>query len=210
MCLMITLIIMRHGNTFGPNDAPRRVGARTDLPLVESGRAQARALGQWLNDNGFHPDRIYTSQLQRTIETAKLALEEAGIDSTGGITPLALFNEVDYGPDENKTEAEVIARLGSKALENWDKQAIVPQDWAFNPEACKAGWMDFADGLVADQVTCALVVTSNGTARFAPYITGDFETFQETYPLKMATGAASVFVFENGCWLCREWNVKPR
>ena len=41
---MTTLIIARHGNTFDKGDIPTRVGARTDLPLVEKGRAQAKAL----------------------------------------------------------------------------------------------------------------------------------------------------------------------
>jgi transcriptional regulator GlxA family with amidase domain len=32
---MTTLIIARHGNTFEDGETPRRVGARTDLPLSE-------------------------------------------------------------------------------------------------------------------------------------------------------------------------------
>lgn len=48
-----TLIIARHGNTFGPDDTPTRVGARTDLPLVESGIQQARLLGTHLRALGL-------------------------------------------------------------------------------------------------------------------------------------------------------------
>ena len=38
----VELLLVRHGNTFGPGDAVTWVGAREDLPLVESGEAQAR------------------------------------------------------------------------------------------------------------------------------------------------------------------------
>ncbi len=42
----VTLYIVRHGNTFEPDEPPRRIGRRTDLPLVESGRAKEDKLGQ--------------------------------------------------------------------------------------------------------------------------------------------------------------------
>ena len=31
---MTTLVVIRHGNTFEADEEPRRVGARTDLPLT--------------------------------------------------------------------------------------------------------------------------------------------------------------------------------
>ena len=67
---MTTLIIARHGNTFGPNDTPTRVGAQTDLPLVESGQEQAKKLGTYLKENNLTPEITYCSELKRTIETA--------------------------------------------------------------------------------------------------------------------------------------------
>ena len=66
---MTTLIIARHGNTFEDGEPPRRVGARTDLPLTNKGRMQARAVGLWLKENKLMPDVVYSSTLQRTIET---------------------------------------------------------------------------------------------------------------------------------------------
>ena len=48
---MTTLIIARHGNTFNPGDTPTRVGKHTDMPLVEKGEAQGRALGRYLKEH---------------------------------------------------------------------------------------------------------------------------------------------------------------
>jgi 2,3-bisphosphoglycerate-dependent phosphoglycerate mutase len=41
-------VIVRHGNTFRAGETPTRVGARTDLPLVEEERA--RSAGRYLRD----------------------------------------------------------------------------------------------------------------------------------------------------------------
>ena len=34
-----------------------------------------------------------------------------------------------YGPDEGKPETEVVARIGQKALDEWERAAIVPDGW---------------------------------------------------------------------------------
>jgi len=107
---MTTLIIARHGNTFTPDETPTRVGMRTDLPLVGKGWLQARAMGKHLKENDLIPDVVYSSALKRTRETADIALKEIGVHLP--IYALDIFNEIDYGPDENKPEADVIARIG--------------------------------------------------------------------------------------------------
>lgn len=204
---MTTLIIARHGNTFEPRETPRRAGARTDLPLVDKGHEQARAIGRWLKTNGLYPEAIYSSQLQRTIDTAKIALEEAGYKEP--VYPLEIFNEVDYGPDEDLPEDAVIARLGEQALKDWDEKAIVPEGWNFDPDKTIADWKNFAGHIVEDDQSCILVVTSNGIARFAPHITGDFHGFIQKHSPKISTGAICVFTYEEGQWMCKEWNLKP-
>lgn len=204
---MTTLIIVRHGNTFEKGETPRRVGARTDLPLVESGRSQARAIGHWLKTNGLYPEAVYSSQLQRTKETAEIALKEAGYKEP--VYPLAIFNEIDYGPDENLPENAVIARVGEQALKDWDEKAKVPQGWAFDPTQCIEDWKNFAGHIIDDHQTCVMVVTSNGIARFAPYITGDFDSFAQNHGIKISTGAVCVLQYENGRWTVKDWNVKP-
>lgn len=207
MAAMTTLIIARHGNTFDKGETPTRVGARTDLPLSESGRVQARALGQWLKQSGLYPEAVYSSELQRTKETAQIALTEAGYKEP--VFPLAIFNEVDYGPDENQPEDAVIARLGTQALKDWDERAIVPQGWDFDPDTCIENWQNFANHIVEERQNCVMVVTSNGIARFAPHITGDFDGFAAAHPLKISTGAVCVLSYDNGKWHVIGWNVKP-
>lgn len=200
-----TLLIARHGNTFSTDETPTRVGARTDLPLVESGRDQGRALGKYLKEKKFIPDLILTSQLCRTKEMAELVKEELGIPVE--THPLAIFNEIDYGPDENKPEEDVIARIGADAVKKWDEDAIVPQGWDVDPEQIIRNWVNFANQLEAGGTT--LVITSNGIARFAPYITGAFESFRARHPLKISTGALCIFEKDAAEWSVKGWNIRP-
>lgn len=206
---MITrLLIARHGNTFGPGDVVTRLGT-TDLPLAESGLLQGRKLGAWLKENDLIPDYIVTSKLQRTLQTAEQAQTTMGTHLP--VEALSMFNEIDYGPDENRPEQDVITRLGAEVLQEWEKQAKVPGGWNVDPETIINDWQHFANRLIEQYSgKTVLVVTSNGIARFAPYLTGDFQAFAAKYPIKIATGG--VCLFENkspsNLWQCLRWNVK--
>lgn len=199
---MTTLIIARHGNTFGPGDTVTYVGGRTDLPLVESGVEQAKALGRYLKDNRLIPDVVYASTLQRTQETAKIAVKESGI--TNPVFPLEIFNEIDYGVDENQPADVVKARVGEAALKAWDEYGIPPDDWNVDTGEIILNWQGFADQACAhnDNETI-LVVTSNGIAKFAGFITGDGPS------PKLATGSFGIFTHDGQGWALKEWGVKP-
>lgn len=204
---MTKLIIARHGNTFGPDDTPTRVGGRTDLPLVESGQQQAERLGQYLKTHDLIPEITYSSELKRTIETAEIALKQTGFPQP--VFPLNIFNEIDYGPDENQTEDKVIARIGEQVIKDWDDKAIVPEGWQFDPQECIENWKNFANHIVKDEQDIILVVTSNGIARFAPHITGKFDEFAKDNKIKLSTGALALFEYVEGEWTIKYWNVRP-
>jgi len=214
---MTTLIIARHGNTFNPGDTPTRVGARTDLPLVEKGEDQGRALGCYLQENDLLPDVVYSSTLQRTRKMARLALKEAG--KSLPVYALDIFDEIDYGPDENKPEDEVVARVGKDALKLWNEKAIVPDGWQVNPDEIIRNWQRFAHEItkthdtvtnqVMDVAETVLVVTSNGIARFAPHITGNFDNFSQNFSIKLKTGSLGILRFSNDRWIVEDWNIVP-
>lgn len=205
---MTTLIIARHGNTFAPGDTVTYVGGRTDLPLVEKGVEQAKALGRYLKDNRLIPDVVYASTLRRTQETARIAIKESGV--TNPVFPLEIFDEIDYGPDENLPADEVRARIGEAAHTAWEEEAIPPPGWKVDPIAIIRNWQGFADQVCAhDDGETVLVVTSNGIARFAPYITGDYEAFRASHTPKLATGSLGILLHQGGRWHIKEWNLKP-
>ena len=200
------LIVVRHGNTFAKGETPRRVGARTDLSLTEELRP--RSVGCYLKDNNILPDVIFSGPLKRHLETAKLILKQVGLDKEIHIEDN--FNEIDYGPDENKTEDEVVARIGQQAIDAWNDDATLPDGWDVDVNEIISAWQDFANE--AEQKhkdKNILLVSSNGTIRFAPYITGDFDTFKKSHDIKVATGGICIFEKEsnNKNWTCTDWNV---
>ena len=142
-----TLIIARHGNTFESHQTPTRVGGRTDLPLVASGITQAKNLGAaWLAQK-IVPHVVFASGLQRTQQTANYALQQMGQSLPVQVD--TMFNEIDYGPDENQPEAQVIGRLGQQALDDWDAKALVPNGWLLNPLEKIEQWQNLAHNIVS-------------------------------------------------------------
>ena len=197
------IIVARHGNTFNPDETPRRVGCMTDIPLVPLGRDQALRMGVHLRNYSLVPQRVVTSNLMRTKETAKLAADhlKAEIDER--------FDEIDYGPDENKPEDAVIDRVGYQAMDEWNERGVVPPGWLFDSSYAIKSWKDFADETLKHGPHTVMVVTSNGIARFAPYITDDFDSFAMNYEIKLATGALGILEYVDGKWRVQGWNVRP-
>ncbi len=205
---MTKLLIARHGNTFDKGDVLLRVGKRTDLPLSISGKEQASNLGKFFANEGVAIDEVFSSNLQRTKDTAKIALEN--MDSADiSIMPMDIFDEIDYGPDEGKPEDEVVSRIGKDAILQWDERAVAPDGWIIDVDKIKSNWKEFADSL-KDSDETILVVTSNGIARFVPYILDNPSEFISSNNIKLSTGAVSCLLYKNGKWEVEYWNKKPR
>lgn len=203
-----TLIISRHGNTFGPQDTPTRCGAHTDLPLVESGLKQADTLGLHLKQ--FNPTTFYSGPLLRHIQTADAVIDHCAPDAD--LLILDNFSEIDYGPDENKTEDAVIARLGQDAIRAWNESATVPDGWIVDVDKIIQDWLDIgtiARDHHAGQIS--YLCSSNGIMRFIPHMTGDFDGFKKKHDLKIKTGAYCILTHETGHdhWDITTWNARP-
>ena len=198
------LVIVRHGDTFAPDEPPRRIGARTDLPLVTSGEAQARALGAAFAAEGVRFDRVLTSPLRRTWKTAELILD--ALAAPPPIERCDWLAEIDHGPDEDQPEAQVVARVGAEALARWDRALVAPPDWRVDAPARLAGWR----GLLKTVQGRVLLVTSNGAARFVFGADASLAGQAKALPtLKLRTGAWGRLVREAGEWRIAAWDVRP-
>ena len=192
------VFVLRHGNTFDKGDVVTRVGGRTDLPLSVSGKAQAEALARHFASTPFTTAR--SGPLKRTRETAN-AILAAQARPPELVTDLFL-REIDYGPDENRPEDEVVARIGQSALEAWERDSIVPPGWRVDPDALIGNWQETFHEL-RDQPGDHLIVTSNGIARFALHAAGAPRT-----DAKLSTAAWGVFVLEGEEARVESWNVR--
>ncbi len=195
---MARIVICRHGNTFDKGDVVRRVGARTDLPLSQSGQIQAAQLMEGLSD--FHFKHAFCSSLRRTRETAEAILSR----HKAKLEVLEFLTEIDYGIDENKAETDVIARLGAKAIEDWDKAAIPPSGWHVDPDKLKQAWRDFFTSY-QNKDEDVLVVTSNGIARFVLDVA---KSAQQNLPRKLHTAAYGVVITSSQGIVIQSWNQR--
>lgn len=193
-----TLIIVRHGNTFTSKEEPRRVGARTDLPLTSTGLIQAKNVAHWLKNNHIQPHIVLTGPLKRHTQMAAATTQHLNLPPAqehAGLT------EIDYGEDENQTEQDVIARIGTQAIARWNTDALVPQGWRVDPAAFRQTWADIATQYAHQTV---VAFTSNGSARFAL----DLFPQKPTQNLKLGTGCIGLLTKDTD-WHLAHWNIKP-
>lgn len=179
-------IVVRHGNTFAPGQPPRRIGARSDCPLVDSGRAQAQVLARHFAGVAF--DRCLVSPLRRTCETAAIIAPDLPLETADWLA------EIDHGPDEGATEEQVAARIGTAALARWDAEALPPPGWRVDAPARTAAWRRF----LTVETGTILLVTSNGAAKFARIALG-------LAPGRLRTGAYGEIVERE----VTAWDVRP-
>lgn len=206
--MSVTVYIVRHGNTFDKGDVVTRVGARTDLPLSSSGQIQATKLAAHFANMGAQFSHVFSSPLQRTQQTTDAIV--AAQAAPNPVEFLEFLREVDYGPDENKPEQDVVDRIGQDALNLWESDAIVPDGWVLDTEALVTSWKAHFERIAqtSDQTGPVLIVTSNGIARFALQIAKAEPS--TTYPLKLSTGAYGILeIAKSGDVTVRDWNVRP-
>ncbi len=95
------LLVIRHGQTEWSRGGKHT--GRTDIPLTDQGRQEARDAGRTLD--GWHLVRAYTSPLRRARETAELVAPACGIDVDDRLV------EWDYGVYEGETTPQTRERV---------------------------------------------------------------------------------------------------
>jgi 2,3-bisphosphoglycerate-dependent phosphoglycerate mutase len=111
---MPELILLRHGQSQW--NLENKFTGWVDVPLSEKGRAEAHAAGEKLR--GRRIDVLYTSVLQRAIDTATLALETAGISGVPTKRHAAL-NERMYGDLQGLDKDDARKRWGEDQVKLW-------------------------------------------------------------------------------------------
>lgn len=102
---MTLLTLVRHGQTDW--NLARRIQGSTDIPLNETGRADARAAATILAAGTHHT--IYASPLLRAQQTAQIIATELGLDSPL-VTPG--MREREFGEGEGLLVEEYLSRFG--------------------------------------------------------------------------------------------------
>ncbi len=202
----ITLLLLRHGNTFAPGDKVVMVGAAQDLPLVARGREQAEIVRDSMRLVRPKVYRYYAAPLRRTMEFAEIVAEGAAVRSDPRL------RELDYGAWSMLEDDEVIARFGGEALRAWRERGVWPEAAGFgeSDDAVRARVLAFAREVEAETPRGAIVVavSSQGVLRyFLHLVEGAFAARAAVRGLAVGTGKGSVLRCEGGAWRLSGWNL---
>lgn len=118
------LVLVRHGESQWNNE--NRFTGWYDVDLSEKGRAEAKAAGKLLKNEGFTFDFAYTSVLKRAIHTLWSVLDE--LDQAWLPTEKTWkLNERHYGALQGLDKSETAAKYGDDQVKLWRRGfAITP------------------------------------------------------------------------------------
>jgi len=120
---MKTLVLLRHGESEW--NAKGLFTGWVDVGLSEAGKQEAVNGGRLLEESGIRPDTVHTSVLTRAIQTAHLALEEAGLLWLP-VRRSWRLNERHYGALQGKDKAATRREFGDEQFMLWRRSYDVP------------------------------------------------------------------------------------
>ena len=183
------IVLARHGETEWSRDG-RHTG-RTDIPLTDEGRRQARVLGEALGEWSF--GRVLSSPLERAVETCRLAGLGDRVETTEDLL------EWDYGEYEGITTPEIREQR---------------PDWYLWRDGCPNGEMPADVAARCDRVIAELLeidgdvaIVGHGhilRALAARWIEDPVATGGRLF---LSTGSISVLGFEREVRVIRSWNA---
>lgn len=109
------LILLRHGMSEW-NEQGLFTGW-LDVPLADSGFAQARQAAALLARHGLVPDAVHSSVLVRAVDTAREMLRAWG--SSVPVTRTWRLNERHYGALTGRVKRDVVAEYGEQQFAEW-------------------------------------------------------------------------------------------
>jgi len=120
---MPKLVMIRHGESTWNLD--NRFTGWTDVPLTDTGVAQARQSGRLLKEAGYEFDIAYTSVLKRAIWTLWHALDEMDCTWLPVVNDWRL-NERHYGALQGLNKAETARQYGDEQVLIWRRSYDTP------------------------------------------------------------------------------------
>lgn len=205
------LLLARHGNTFAPGQKVVWVGARNDLPLADSGVAQAHLLASVLVELSIKPDAIYAASLKRTATYAQIIQNQLRLSKEVHIDER--LNEIDYGQWSGLSNEEIKRQFGDTELKEWNQQGKWPLSFVGSESSIEEQVRSFVQEIMVSQTEkkLTLAVTSNGRLKyFLKLLPGIYRQFIDKSKWKVATGNICLLSYEMGELGLICWNENPQ
>ena len=193
---MPKLILLRHGESQW--NLENRFTGWVDVPLSPRGENEARTAGEHLRDLPI--DKLYTSVLQRAMNTAKIALETAGKGELPTERDQAL-NERHYGDLQGLNKAETATQYGDEQVKIWRRSYDVPPPGE-NGESFKdtaARTLPYFQAHILPDIKAgkSVMVVAHGNSLRSIVMELDNLTREQVLELNIPTGIPLVYDFDD-------------
>ena len=196
---MNTLVLMRHGQSEW-NLANKFTGFQ-DVALTAEGEAEAKAAGEKLKAAGIAFDQVFSSTQKRANETARLALEEAGMtDLYMRMICHPHLRERDYGDLTGLDKDETRAKYGEDQVHIWRRSYDTPPPGGeCLKDVVENRVLPYYEALIKPRVEAGenILIAAHGNSLRAMLIILGLETPESINDAEMPTGAPLVLEIEN-------------
>ena len=193
---MPNLILVRHGESQW--NLENRFTGWADVPLTPRGEGEARIAGEHLCDLTI--DKVYTSVLQRAINTSKIALEAAGKPADLPTERDQALNERHYGDLQGLDKAETAAQYGDAQVKIWRRSYDVPPpgDKGESLKDTAARTLPYFQAHILPDIKAGLnvLVVAHGNSLRSIVMELDNLTREQVLELNIPTGIPLVYDFD--------------
>ena len=189
---MATLVLIRHGQSQW--NLENRFTGWVDVPLTETGRAEALRAGKTLQTLGLRFDIAYTSVLSRAIETLAIVQSQLGQENLPVVKDPAL-NERHYGELQGLNKDETRKKFGEDQVKLWRRSYdVAPPSGESLKDTAARTLPYFESRILQDLKTgkSALVVAHGNSLRSIVMFL-DKLTREQVLALEIATGVPIVY-----------------
>ena len=117
------LILLRHGESLW--NLENKFTGWTDVSLTQKGKLEAKNAGKLLFRNNFDVQVVFTSVLERAIQTAEICLKSLNKKNLS-VTPDWRLNERHYGNLQGLNKAETARKYGDDQVLLWRRSYDIP------------------------------------------------------------------------------------
>jgi 2,3-bisphosphoglycerate-dependent phosphoglycerate mutase len=189
---MPKLILLRHGESQW--NLENRFTGWVDVPLSPKGEQEAKHAGELLK--AIPIDKVYTSVLQRAMETARIVLEARGNPNLPTERDKAL-NERMYGDLQGLNKAETADKFGAEQVHIWRRSYDVPPPNGESLKDTAARTLPYFNEHILPDIKAGLnvLVAAHGNSLRSIVMDLDKLTREQVIELNIPTGVPLVYDF---------------
>ena len=207
---MKNILLIRHGQSEW-NKLNLFTGFK-NVELSEQGVEEANRAGQNFKNINLKFDLVYTSELKRAQDTAKIILENLGqydeLNASGKIIKNINLNERDYGDLTGLNKKETAEKFGEEQVHKWRRGYSDRPPNGESLEDVVARVSKYFDSEIFNQIKNQninnILIAAHGNSLRALLIVMSIYTANEINGVELSTGEPIHILFDNNSFSIKE------